>query len=104
MYSNYRVGAALLTKDGSVVKGCNIESKAYPTTMCAERVAVFSALAAGYEEFEAIALVTDDGGTPCGACRQVMIEYLGNIPVYIADSTGAYKTLTMEELLPHPFH
>ncbi|NOZ08335.1 MAG: cytidine deaminase [FCB group bacterium] len=102
-YSNYKVGAALLTKDGTVVLGCNIESKAYPSTMCAERVAIFSAMAQGYNEFQSMALITEDGGTPCGACRQVMLENLGNIPVYIADLNGDYKILTVEELLPHPF-
>lgn len=103
-YSKYKVGAALLTKDGTVIMGCNIESKAYPSTMCAERVAIFSALAHGYHRFQAMALITDDGGTPCGACRQVMLENLGNIPVYIADQNGDYKILTVGELLPHPFH
>ncbi len=103
-YSKYKVGAALLTEDGTVIMGCNIESKAYPSTMCAERVAIFSALARGYNRFQAMALITDDGGTPCGACRQVMLENLGNIPVYIADQNGDYKILTVGELLPHPFH
>ncbi len=102
-YSNYKVGAALLTEDGTVILGCNIESKAYPSTMCAERVAIFSALAQGYQKFQAMALITDDGGTPCGACRQVMLENLGNIPVYIAGENGDHLTLTIEELLPHPF-
>ena len=71
-YSHYSVGAALLTEDNTIILGCNIESKAYPTTLCAERVAIFSALAQGYEIFNAMALVTADGAFPCGSCRQII--------------------------------
>ncbi|MBC8478917.1 MAG: cytidine deaminase [FCB group bacterium] len=102
-YSSYPVGAAILTEDGSVILGCNIESKAYPTTLCAERVAIFSAIAQGHDKFKAMALITDDGAMPCGSCRQVMAEQIGDIPIYVADRTGGYTTITMEELLPHPF-
>ena len=66
-YSGYAVGAALLAADGSIYQGCNIESAAYPTTICAERVAIFGAVAAGAKDFRKLAVVTDDGGTPCGA-------------------------------------
>jgi len=103
-YSKYPVGAALLLPDDKVIYGCNIESKAYPTTLCAERIAIFSAISQGYTKFHALALITQDGGTPCGGCRQIMHEYLGNIPIYIANnSMEKYKILTIKELLPHPF-
>ena len=102
-YSNYQVGAALLCENGEVIYGCNIESKAYPTTMCAERVAIYSAVSRGITKFKSIAVVTQDGATPCGACRQVMYEYAGNIPVYIADLNGNENCIQLNELLPHPF-
>ena len=102
-YSNYQVGAALLCENGEVIHGCNIESKAYPTTMCAERVAIYSAVSRGLKKFISIAVVTQDGATPCGACRQVMYEYAGNIPVYIADLNGNENCIQLNELLPHPF-
>lgn len=103
-YSNYPVGAALLTKSGAVIHGCNIESKAYPTTMCAERVAIYSAIAQNKSDFVEMALVTEDGATPCGSCRQVIMEYCEDIPIHIADKDGFLKTVTSSELLPHPFH
>ena len=102
-YSNYQVGAALLCENGEVIHGCNIESKAYPTTMCAERVAIYSAVSRGITKFKSIAVVTQDGATPCGACRQVMYEYAGNIPVYIADLDGNENCIQLNELLPYPF-
>ena len=102
-YSNYQVGAALLCANGKVIHGCNIESKAYPTTMCAERVAIYSAVSRGITKFISIAVVTQDGATPCGSCRQVMYEYAGNIPVYIADLDGNENCIQLNELLPHPF-
>ena len=102
-YSNYQVGAALLCANGKVIHGCNIESKAYPTTMCAERVAIYSAVSRGITKFVSIAVVTQDGATPCGACRQVMYEYAGNIPVYLADLNGNENCIQLNELLPHPF-
>ena len=102
-YSNYPVGAALLTIDNSVILGCNIESKAYPTTLCAERVAIFSAISQGYKDFSAIALITKDGAFPCGSCRQIIYEYTGNIPIYIAKDLDNYVTQTISDLLPFPF-
>ena len=102
-YSNYQVGAALLCGNGEIIHGCNIESKAYPTTMCAERVAIYSAISRGITEFNSIAVVTQDGATPCGSCRQVMYEYAGNIPVYIADLDGNENCIQLNDLLPHPF-
>ena len=102
-YSNYPVGAALLTADGSIILGCNIESKAYPTTLCAERVAIFSAISQGYKHFSAMALITHDGAFPCGSCRQIIHEYTGNIPIYIAKDLEDYVTQTISDLLPYPF-
>ena len=102
-YSNYPVGAALLTTDDSIILGCNIESKAYPTTLCAERVAIFSAISQGYENFSAMALITRDGAYPCGSCRQIIHEYAGNIPIYIAKDLENYTTQTISDLLPFPF-
>ena len=102
-YSNYPVGAALLTDDNSVILGCNIESKAYPTTLCAERVAIFSAISKGYKYFSAMALITQDGAYPCGSCRQIMHEYAGNISIYIAKDLENYITHTISDLLPFPF-
>ena len=103
LYSHYAVGAALLTEDNTVILGCNIESKAYSTTLCAERVAIFSALAQGHEIFNALALVTQDGAYPCGSCRQIIHEYAGNIPLYISNGTNEYVTRTISDLLPYPF-
>ncbi len=102
-YSNYPVGAALLTTDDSIISGCNIESKAYPTTLCAERVAIFSAISQGYENFSAMALMTSDGAYPCGSCRQIIHEYAGNIPIYIAKDVDNYVIQTISDLLPFPF-
>ena len=102
-YSNYPVGAALLTIDNSVILGCNIESKAYPTTLCAERVAIFSAISQGYKDFSSMALITQDGAFPCGSCRQIIYEYTGNIPIYIATDLDNYVTQTISDLLPFPF-
>ncbi|MDP6570143.1 MAG: cytidine deaminase [Candidatus Marinimicrobia bacterium] len=102
-YSNYPVGAALLTEEGEIILGCNVESKAYPTTLCAERVAIFSAIAQGYVQFKAMALVTKDGAYPCGSCRQIIHEYTGNIPLYIADGNNGFSTCTVSKLLPYPF-
>ena len=102
-YSQYQVGAAILTEDNTVILGCNIESKAYPTTLCAERVAIFSAIAQGHRKFSAMALVTEDGAFPCGSCRQIIHEYAGNIPIYISNGSNEYITKTISELLPYPF-
>ena len=103
-YSNYPVGAALRTKTGRVYTGVNVENAAYPQTMCAERVAIFKAVSDGETEFEVIAVVTNNGGSPCGGCRQVLAEFgLGTI-VLIADGEGKLqKEMTVSELLPEAF-
>ncbi|MBC8256762.1 MAG: cytidine deaminase [Candidatus Marinimicrobia bacterium] len=102
-YSNYSVGAALLTDDNSVILGCNVESKAYPTTLCAERVAIFSAISQGFTNFTALALITKDGAFPCGSCRQIIHEYANGIPIYIANESGNFITKYSSDLLPFPF-
>jgi cytidine deaminase len=102
-YSNYFVGAALLAADGSVTLGCNVENAAYPATICAERVALTSAVAQGKRAFAAIAVATANGGSPCGTCRQVMAELGLEMTVYIADAEGRYVTTSVRELLPDSF-
>lgn len=103
-YSNYPVAAAVLADDGKIYTGCNVENAVYPLTMCAERVAIFKAIAAGARVIEAIAVVTSNAGTPCGSCRQVMREFAADAtPIHIADLTGAYQTYTLDELLPVSF-
>ena len=102
-YSNYLVGAALLAKDGAVILGCNVENASYPATICAERVALTAAIAQGKRDFEAIAVATLDGGSPCGICRQVMAELGLEMTVYISDEKGVFRTTTVRELLPDSF-
>lgn len=103
-YSGYAVGAALLTKNGRIFTGVNVENSAYPTTICAERTAVFKAVSEGEKDFEAIAVVTSNGGAPCGSCRQVMSEFGLDAIVIIADETEhVHKVLTVRDLLPDSF-
>jgi len=103
-YSNYFVGAALVTSSGKFFMGCNVESAAYPTGMCAERVAIFKAVSEGERDFVALAVVTSNGGTPCGACRQVMAEFGLDTVVLIADAQGNLKQeASVSELLPGAF-
>lgn len=103
-YSKYPVGAALRTKSGRLYTGVNIENAAYPHTMCAERVAMFKAVSEGETEFEVIAVVTNNGGSPCGGCRQVMAEFGLDTLVLIADGQGKLqKVITVSELLPEAF-
>ena len=102
-YSHYFVGAAVLTEDGSVVVGCNVENASYPATICAERVALTSAVAQGKRKLKAIAVATRDGGSPCGICRQVMVELGPEMQVYITDEAGKFRTTTVRDLLPDSF-
>jgi cytidine deaminase len=103
-YSHYAVGAALLTASGKVYEGVNIENAAYPTTMCAERVAVFKAVSEGEREFTAIAVATENGGASCGSCRQVLAEFGLQTQVIFVDSTGRIALdTTVEKLLPSAF-
>lgn len=103
-YSNYLVGAALLTSSGRIYDGVNIENAAYPTGTCAERVAVFKAVSEGERNFVAIAVVTANGGSPCGACRQVISEFGLETLVIIANDQGKIiREASMAELLPGSF-
>jgi len=104
-FSRFQVGAALRTRAGEVVTGCNIESASYGLTMCAERVAVFKALSEGLTEFDAVAVVADSPRltAPCGACRQVLWELCGDVWLHIVDLRGGTKTLRLSKLLPLPF-
>ena len=103
-YSNYHVGSALRTRSGRIYTGVNIENAAYPQTMCAERVAVFKAVSEGEMEFEAVSVVTENGGSPCGGCRQVLAEFGLDTIVLMADKDGRLvKETTVRELLPEAF-
>ena len=103
-YSAYHVGAALLTDSGKIYTGVNVENAAYSVTMCAERVAVFKAVSEGEKNFKMIAVVTDNGGSSCGSCRQVLAEFGLNTVVLIADQNGnLMKKTTVLELLPGAF-
>jgi len=103
-YSNYPVGAALLTASGRVYDGVNVESAAYPTTMCAERVTIYKAVSEGERNFVALAVVTANGGSPCGSCRQVLAEFGLDTLVVVADAEGKIVgEMTVGELLPGAF-
>ena len=103
-YSNYPGGAAVRTKSGKIYTGVNVENAAFPQTMCAERVAIFKAVSEGEMEFDVIAVVTKNGGSPCGGCRQVMAEFGLDALVLFADGEGnLLKELTVAELLPEAF-
>ena len=103
-YSHYPVGAAILTTSGKIYDGINVESAAFPTTMCAERVAIFKAVSEGERDFVAIAVVTDNAGSPCGGCRQVMAEFGLETIVLIADGEGKIsQETTVSDLLPGAF-
>jgi cytidine deaminase len=104
-FSEFKVGAALETGDGRIITGCNIENSTYGLTMCAERVAIFKALSDGHRSFKRIAIVADTAQTtsPCGACRQMLWEFAGNIEVILADLKNIKTTHQLKDLLPHPF-
>ncbi len=103
-YSQYAVGSSLRTKSGRIFTGVNMENAAYPQTMCAERVAMFKAVSEGEKDFEVITVVTDNGGSPCGGCRQVMAEFGLDTIVILADGQGKIvEETTVDELLPGAF-
>ena len=103
-YSKFKVGAAVLTESGNVYTGCNIENVSYGLTNCAERTAVFKAVSEGEREFTAIVVMTDNAGTPCGSCRQVMSEFGLETQVLIVDGAGQVHIDTnVEKLLPTAF-
>jgi cytidine deaminase len=104
-YSKFKVGAALLCKDGTVVTGCNVENASYGLTCCAERTAIFKAVSEGWREFKAIAVIGDTEGVcaPCGACRQVMAEFAPKMRVIIGNLAGQAVTMSVSEILPLAF-
>ena len=105
-YSHFKVGCALLTKSGKIYKGCNVENAAYGPSNCAERTAIFSAVANGDREFEKIAIICGNGdvfGSPCGVCRQVINEFNPNMEVILVKRNGETKSFLASELLPEAF-
>ena len=104
-YSRFRVGSALLTAGGKIYKGCNIEVSSYGLTICAERTAIFKAISEGEKKFRAIAVVSDEHGfiSPCGACRQVIMDLAGDIDIVMSNGSGEWRVLKTSDLLPHPF-
>ncbi len=104
-YSHFHVGAALLSSNGRIYSGCNVEISTYALTLCAERTAIFKAVSEGERNFKAIAVVSDDPDftPPCGACRQVLMDLAGNIDFLMINGKGAVKVLSMKTLLPHAF-
>ena len=104
-YSNFQVGAALVGTDRRIHAGCNVESASYGLTICAERVALFNALSAGEIAFSAVVIVADtpQATAPCGACRQVLWEYCGDVRVVLANLTHVLREHRLRDLLPHPF-
>lgn len=102
-YSGFAVGAALLASNGTVYTGCNVENASYGLTVCAERNAVFHAVVSGARDFLAVAVVTANGGAPCGACRQVLSEFSPTMTVITSDMAGNRRVYTLSELLPDAF-
>ncbi|MGB7435320.1 MAG: cytidine deaminase [Candidatus Acidiferrum sp.] len=104
-FSNFKVGAALRTGSGKIYGGCNVENATYGLTVCAERVAIFKAISEGERTFDAIAVVTDTDALtpPCGACRQLIWEFCGDVPVVMSNLQGKVEVLRMRELFPKPF-
>jgi cytidine deaminase len=104
-YSKFKVGAALEAVDGTVITGCNIENATYGLTICAERLAIFKALSEGHKKFRRIAVAFDTSGPtpPCGACRQILWEFGGNLEVILVNTTKETGRHMLDELLPHPF-
>jgi cytidine deaminase len=104
-YSNFRVGAALRATSGRIFGGCNVENATFGLTVCAERVAIFKAISEGERGFDAIAVVSDTDSLtpPCGACRQIIWEFCGDVPVILANLKGKTEVLRMRELFPKPF-
>ena len=102
-YSHYSVGAAILAEDGQIFTGVNVEIASYSLTVCAERTAVLKMVSTGVRRLLAIAICTDNGGSPCGACRQVLSEFAGDIPVWLSDGDNNVRQTTLYTLLPDHF-
>lgn len=102
-YSGYLVGAAVLTASGRIFSGVNVENVSFGLTNCAERTAVFKMVSEGERAIVAVAVATSNAGSPCGACRQVLVEFAGDVPVYLADTQGNVQETTLHALLPNHF-
>lgn len=102
-YSSYLVGAALLADNGRFYTGCNVENASYGLAICAERTAVVKMVSAGVQKIKAIAVCTENAGSPCGACRQVLAEFAGDVPVWLVDVAGNGRETTLYTLLPDHF-
>ena len=104
-YSRFSVGSAILSEDGTIFRGCNVENASFGLTLCAERVALTSAITSGHRTFQAIAIVADRLAAPCGACRQLLAEYASIVEVILIDSKSpkSHTSATMNTLLPHAF-
>ena len=102
-YSRYQVGAAILCEDGQIVTGVNVENAVFGLGLCAERSAIFTSVAFGVRRVLAVAVCTENGGSPCGACRQVLNEFAGDIPIWMSDSQGNVRESTLHTLLPDQF-
>jgi len=103
IYSNFYVGAAVETSSGKIFQGCNVENASFSLTICAERTALFSAIAGGERKFTHLVVATENGVSPCGACRQVIWELCGDIPITLVDGNGVCRETSSSELLPHAF-
>ena len=102
-FSKYTVGASVETVDGTIIGGCNVESASYGLTCCAERIALYNTVSQGFSKFKAIAVASENGGFPCGACRQVIWELCGNIPIFIIDNENKIRETSSRTLLPDAF-
>ncbi|GIW90385.1 MAG: cytidine deaminase [Pirellulaceae bacterium] len=102
-YSGYRVGAALAGSDGKIYSGCNVENVSYGLTLCAERVAMASAVAGGERRWERLLVLTADAAVPCGACLQVLAEFCQDLPIALANESGIVRLTALSQLLPQAF-
>ena len=102
-FSKYTVGASVETVDGTIIGGCNVESASYGLTCCAERIALYNTVSQGFSKFKAIAVASENGGSPCGACRQVIWELCGDIPILIIDNENKIRETSSRTLLPDAF-
>ena len=102
-YSKYKVGSAVEVNTGEIIGGCNIESSSYGLTCCAERVALYSAISEGHGNFKSMAISTENGGMPCGACRQVIWDLCNDIKIYICNGKELLRTINSSDLLPDAF-
>ena len=102
-FSKYKVGASVETEDGTIIGGCNVESASYGLTCCAERIALYNTVSQGFSKFKAIAVASENGGFPCGACRQVIWELCGDIPILIIDNENKIRETSSRTLLPDAF-